>query len=176
MDQPWRQLFLWEQVSRRRGHGRPCARGFGGPGALFLFRHYLEVVLKEIIVASRYLTQDGNLSDDQVKEIKSGHNLGKLWKQVLEEVKPKKPKNAPWENYDVDFVEKCILEFDAADATGFAFRYKNRGGEKAHISFERLLSSMDHVYQVLGGILTVLYEMRKELIDYLHELRLEAGW
>ncbi|MGA2372853.1 MAG: hypothetical protein ACLPPV_13075 [Candidatus Korobacteraceae bacterium] len=147
-----------------------------GRAALFLFRHYLEVTLKEIVVAGRYLTRDGNLTEDEVKEIKTGHKLGDLWKHVLEEARPKMPRDTPWETYDVDFTEKCILEFDEADANGFAFRYRNQGGERAHIDFEQFLVSMEHVSQVLEGILTVLIETRGQIIDYLHGLRLEVGW
>jgi hypothetical protein len=35
---------------------------------------------------------------------------------------------------------------------------------------------MGHVYQVLDAILTVLIETRGEIVDWLHELRSEAGW
>jgi hypothetical protein len=147
-----------------------------GRAALFLFRHYLELTLKEITVAARYLTTDGRLTNEEVKQIKTGHNLVSLWKSVLEEAKPKMPKDAPWENYDCEFAEACVKEFDAADTKGFAFRYEGEGGERAHIDFEQMLVSMDHVRQVLEGILTVLIETRGEIVDWLHELRSEAGW
>ena len=147
-----------------------------GRATLFLFRHYLELTLKEIIVAGRYLTADGRLADEEVKQIKSGHSLGTLWKSVLANAKPKMPKDAPWETYDCEFAEKCINEFDAADTKGFAFRYEGEGGERAHIDFEQLLVSMDHVRQVLEGVLTVLVGMRGEIVDWLNELRSEADW
>ncbi len=147
-----------------------------GRAALFLFRHYLELALKDITLAGRYLTADGGLTDEEVKAIKSGHCLADLWKLVLKDARPKMPQDAPWENYDCEFAELCIGEFDSADKKGFAFRYQGEGGERAHIDFGRLLVAMDHVYQVLEGILTVLVEVRGEIMDWLHELRSEAGW
>jgi len=35
---------------------------------------------------------------------------------------------------------------------------------------------MDHVYQVLEALSTVLIETRGEILDWLAELRSEAGW
>lgn len=68
------------------------------------------------------------------------------------------------------------MEFDAADKKGVAFRYKGQGGERAHVSMERLAATMEHVYQVLDGILTLLIETRGEIVDWLSELRSQAGW
>ena len=171
------QSFYWASKHLVEGVVEgPLREDIEGRAALFLFRHYLELNLKEIIVAGRYLTTDGTLSEDEVKQIKSGHKLGDLWKAVLEDAKPKMPKDAPWENYDCEFAENCIMEFDAADARGFAFRYRGEGGERAHVDFQRLLVAMDHVYQVLEGILAVLIETHGEIVDWLHELRNEAGW
>jgi hypothetical protein len=167
----WAAKHLVEQVVKG-----PLREDIEGRAALFLFRHYLELALKEIIVAGRYLTVDGGLTEEEVKQIKSGHKLADLWQAALKEARPKMPKDCPWENYDWEFADNCIKEFDAADAKGFAFRYRGEGGEHAHISFERLLVAMDHVYQVLDGILTVLVEMRGQIVDWLHELRSEAGW
>ena len=127
-------------------------------------------------MAGRYLTTDGRLTVEEVKQIKRVHSLAELWKSVLEDAKPKLPRDAPWAIYDCEFAENCIKEFDAADAKGFAFRYDGQGGERAYIDFGRLLIAMDHVYQVLEGILTVLIETRGEILDWLDELRSQAGW
>jgi hypothetical protein len=144
--------FYWASKSLVEGvvQGR-LREDIEGCAALFLFRHYLELILKEIIIAGRYLATDGGLTQEDVKQITTGHNLGDLWQKVLEDAKPKMPKDAPWENYNCAFAEACVKEFDAADAKGFAFRYKGQGGESAHVDFQRLLVAMDHVYEVLDG-------------------------
>lgn len=77
---------------------------------------------------------------------------------------------------DWRFAEQCVAEFDGADKKGFAFRYKGHGGERAHVSMERLAATMEHIYQVLDGILTLLIEKRGEIEDWLWELRSQAGW
>jgi len=48
------------------------------------------------------------------------HDLEMLWKWVLEDAKPKIPQDT-WENFDVGFAEKCIMEFDAIDKKGSHF-------------------------------------------------------
>ena len=167
----WASKYLVEGVVKG-----PLREDIEGRAALFLFRHYLELTLKEIIVAGRYLTADGNLTRSEVSQVKKIHKLEELWGDVLRDAKPKMPKDAAWEGYDWRFAERCILEFDAADKGGFAFRYDKEGGESAHVDFDRLHVAMGHVYQVLDAILTVLIETRGEIVDWLHELRSEAGW
>lgn len=154
----------------------PLREDIEGQAALFLFRHYLEVTLKEIVVARRYLTTGGGLAKAEVGQIKKTHKLGELWSDVLRDAKPKMPKDAPWEGYDWRFAERCILEFDAADKRGFAFRYDKEGGEGAHVDFDRLCVAMGHVHQVLDAILTVLIETQGGILDWLDELRSQAGW
>ena len=170
------ESFYWASMHLVEGVVNSALReDIEGRAALFLFRHYLELTLKEIVVAGRYLTTDGHLNHDEVKQIKNGHNLANLWKSVLADAKPKMPKDA-WGTFDCEFAEKCIVEFNAADAKGFAFRYKDQGGERAHIDYNHMLYAMDHVRQVLEAILTMLVETRGEISDWLDELRGEAGW
>ncbi len=62
--------------------------------------------------------------------------------------------------WDIEFVEACVLEFDAVDpGAGERFRYhgKSFGGRKAQrgderlwINFKQLLENMPNVREVLG--------------------------
>jgi len=129
-----------------------------GPAAVFLFRHYLELALKALVMRGRFLERlDKNAAVETVKEVKRIHSLAELWQLVLADAKPKvDPKD--WGNYDIAFVEKCIAEFDDRDKKGFAFRYQGEGGEHLDYSFEYLEMAMTHVYQILEGLITYLTE------------------
>jgi hypothetical protein len=79
----------------------------------FLYRHYLELRLKEIIV------QGGELLAHQ-SDLKPVHKLDVLWNSVrliLEKVWPNGPKT------DLDAVENVIRQFHNLDLTSIAFRY-----------------------------------------------------
>jgi len=79
----------------------------------FLYRHYLELRLKEITI------QGGELISGQ-REFRLVHALDELWNSVrliLEKVWPNGP------TIDLDAVEKVILQFHNLDLTSEAFRY-----------------------------------------------------
>jgi hypothetical protein len=79
----------------------------------FLYRHYLELRLKSIIV------EGGELLRGQGK-LPLHHNLDSLWKsarQIIEEVYLKDPREP------VQAVEECMEQFCALDLQSFAFRY-----------------------------------------------------
>lgn len=138
-----------------------AGRGFvdlEGPAAVFLFRHYLELALKALVMRGRFLERlDKNAAVDTVKTVKGIHSLAELWQLVLADAKPKVD-SKDWGNYDIAFIEKCIAEFDDRDKKGFAFRYQGQGGEHFDYSFEYLEMAMTHVYQILEGLITYLAE------------------
>ena len=129
-----------------------------GPAAVFLFRHYLELALKVLVMRGRMLERpDKNAAIASVKEVARIHALADLWELVLADAKPKiDPKD--WDNYDIPFVEKCIAEFHDRDQKGFAFRYHGEGGEHFEYGFADLEKAMEHVYQVLEGLRVYLVE------------------
>lgn len=137
-----------------------------GIAAVFLFRHYLELGLKRIILNGRWLkNQNQNAPPEEVAELKRTHRLKQLWDSVLADAKPKMPE-ADWNNYDTEFVQKCILEFESADPKSEAFRYSREGAERCHIDFRQLLQNMEHVHQVLEGIDTYLVETYGQNADW----------
>jgi hypothetical protein len=144
-----------------------------GTAAIYLFRHYLELILKRIVLAGRLLlSENENATKDEVEKVAKIHDLGKIWEWVLVDAKPKLKE---WGNYDIASVEQCVKEFDRADKKGFAFRYDHQGGELCRFDFEALDQQMDHFRQVLEGIWTCLYEMRAEIAEYEDELQAEFG-
>jgi hypothetical protein len=145
-----------------------------GIAAAFLFRHYLELSLKNIILAGRFLTKEGQNASREDVTPPWGHKLSELWKLVLVDAKPK-IEPADWESYDTEFVEKCIAEFDMIDPKGMAFRYTSEGAESLRVHFQWLHAIMEHVYQVLGGIRVYLVETHGENADYESYLQSEYG-
>jgi hypothetical protein len=145
-----------------------------GIAAAFLFRHYLELALKNIVLAGRFLTEDGGNGNPEDVKPAWGHMLIELWKLVLRDAKPK---IAPvdWDHFDTDFIESCIAEFDAIDPRGMVFRYAGEGAEGLRIHFQWLYAIMEHVRQVLDGIHTELVELHGENDDYESYLQSQYG-
>ncbi len=146
-----------------------------GVAGVFLFRHYLELVLKRIVLRGRWLKQeDENAAREDVKEVGNIHELGVLWHWVLEDAKPKIAEDT-WRNYDIQFVEKCIAEFDAVDKKGFAFRYPGQGGEYCRFDYEWLWFAMEHIEQILDNMVTYLIELYSQNAEYDDILQSEYG-
>jgi hypothetical protein len=144
-------------------------RGFPeieGIAAVFLFRHYLELALKSIILNGRWLvTPDQNATRDRVQAVRNTHDLMELWRMVLADGKPKIAQGV-WDSYDIPFVENCIAEFHARDQKGFAFRYPRQGGEKYDFDFGYFRAAVEHVRQVLENMDTYLIESYGENKDW----------
>lgn len=83
-----------------------------------------------------------------------------LWNEAKRECKLKILKEV-WKNFDIVFVDQGINEFHAIDPSGERFRYPTSRFqvEPSHaaryplgISFDLLLSNMEHIYSVLNWI------------------------
>ena len=144
------------------GKGLPDIEGVA---AMFLFRHYLELMLKRIVLRGRHLKPPSqNALREEVEQVANIHDLSALWNFVLRDAKPKIAQDT-WDAYDIPFVEKCILEFDERDKKGFAFRYPRQGGEKYEYDFGWLCLASEHVQQILANMLTYLVESHRENQD-----------
>ena len=129
-----------------------------GVAAVYLFRHYLELSLKRLILEGRWLrTPDKNAMAGEVEQLKNQHNLDVLWQLVLSDAKPKFSGDG-WKSFDSEFARRCINEFHTVDPKGTAFRYADCGAERYLISFIQLAENMGHVHQVLDGMITWLVE------------------
>lgn len=146
-----------------------------GIAGLFLFRHYLELALKRIVVSGKWLTVGGNNAElSEAPRVGNIHQLDELWKLVLSNAKPKLPEEV-WKNYDIGFVEQCITEFNGVDHKSFTFRYAGQGADRLYVYFTSLYAMMDHVYQVLEGIRVCLQETYSENAEYEAFLESEFG-
>jgi hypothetical protein len=127
--------------------------GAEGIAATFLFRHYLELSLKYLIVVARQIDAEGHIiALDEIQEVQKIHILDELWKMVVKEVKPKVEEL--WAGCDIDFLEQCILEFNKVDRKSFAYRYETDEPQAYEMNFKQLLTGMDHVYFVLSELTT----------------------
>lgn len=117
---------------------------------VFLYRHHLELLLKDLRAAGWQL-YDWDLT------AKADHKLPGLWKdcrRVIEKTWPDASAS------DADVVEKLIAEFDALDPNSTAFRYsKSMKGEKSlpddltHLNLRHLRETMDKLSLFLQGSL-----------------------
>jgi hypothetical protein len=161
-------------VKGREGH--VFYEDIEGVAAIFLFRHYLELALKRIIVRGRCLTRcDVNAAWEDVKQVSNIHNLQTLWNQVLGDAMPKINKQ-DWENYDIQFVEKCIEEFHRNDERGFAFRYPRQGAERYRYDFGWFCIAMERVQQILENITTYLIKSHAENAEWDAFLQEQVGF
>ena len=114
---------------------------------VFLYRHYLELRLKELLLlSSSYL-------DEPVVEVPPQHNLLKLWA----EVRPKLDKVWPEAEYH-DHVGDILRQFCEIDAGSYAFRYPLRkdgtptlAAVGDHINLGRVKDAIAGVASVLDG-------------------------
>jgi len=141
-----------------------------GTAVIFLFRHYLELMLKGIILAGRRLISQNEVATRDIPKVAHIHDLAQLWEWVLTDAKPKLDN---WDTYDIASLEKCISEFDRADKKGFAFRYDGFGGKRLRFDFVALYKQMDHLRQILEGISGTLDISREHMEEYENNLESE---
>ena len=113
----------------------------------FLYRHYLELRLKEVIAAGQALL-------DQTPDLKHIHKIDVLWRscrKILEEVWPDSPRD------DLDAVENCIRQFSQVDPESMSFRYPiTKDGTATlpnlqHINVRNLKEVMARISSLLDG-------------------------
>jgi hypothetical protein len=120
---------------------------------LFLYRHYLELQLKNLIALGHRLL--GTAPTEQHKKALSKHFLDSLWEQAKELIAKTWPDE---DSSQLTPIEEAITAFHEIDRTGEASRYhKDKGGNvlladaPTHISLEHLRGVMDRVYRSLSG-------------------------
>ncbi len=128
---------------------------------LFLYRHYLELRLKEM-----YLACGGDL-----KQVNKAHGLLKLWMLVREQEKRVTQEETPDEvSDDMNSAENIIKEFDRIDVDSQAFRYPiNRKGKTTIVPMEldliRLQKALGWLSQFLDGWSCGIYEYTQTPIE-----------
>jgi hypothetical protein len=111
----------------------------------FLYRHYLELRLKELLFSSTLLLQED-------PRVQNEHDLTKLW----EELRPKLEKVRPGftTDSDLDAIKNRLREFCEKDPGSYAFRYPvNPRGKPA---LPDMLINLKQLRDVVQGISLVL--------------------
>jgi hypothetical protein len=122
-------------------------RNMLGPPVMFLYRHYVELHLKNL------LSEAGQLLDDP-QSIPPEHYLLSLWSRVRALLLSIGPNNE-----DVWFkrADQIIGEFDALDPTSFAFRYPvgRKGADSLPapllVDAENVRAVVDELHLLLDG-------------------------
>ena len=110
---------------------------------VFLYRHYIELRLKSLIVLCNRL-------DGKPCEIPIGHDIGRLWQQAVETI----------ENDAIEPINTLIKQLAAADPTGQSFRYSvdSRGQPTLegveHINVRNFADRMKEISDLLDGIIS----------------------
>lgn len=132
---------------------------------MFLFRHYVELELKYILLHTRWLKdRETNAAKEDVKAIEKIHSLQDLWRMVKTET-PDKIGPEAWNGFDLGFIDKVVRDLHRVDPESFSFRYSGnrigegvRGARELWIDFHAILGQSQHVYNVLHSIQVYLVE------------------
>ena len=130
-----------------------------GYAVCFLYRHYIEVMLKGLIrIGNMLQSRSGDFPNDH-------HRIKDLWqacRPLLEEACP------DGEKTDTDAVEKCLKELHKLDPSGVAFRFgeaKDGNSTLPHV-LQLNLANMRDVMDRLAGFLEGSYDWMYELVQY----------
>lgn len=136
---------------------------------LFNWRHYFELILKEVIHYGRIL------HDEQGDPNKIGHGLGRCWRIA----RPLVVKT--WPDGGAAELDNCggfINKLNDMDPSGQAFRYSHDSNSKdRHLSEMSLLNfeSFNVVAISVGDFLSGCVGGMEEYIDYMNEQQLDSG-
>lgn len=132
---------------------------------VFLYRHYLELLLKQIIVDGRELL-------DSKTGFPTHHRLSDLWNEA------KGLTRRTWKTQDppeMSKVDHVIAEFARLDPDGESFRYAfKKDGQSTlppiqHINLRHLADSLRGVSQLLEGVsagIAVYLDNQREMTAY----------
>jgi hypothetical protein len=121
---------------------------------VFLYRHYIELSLKDIIFLCRRLKQEGS-------GFPQHHNLGTLWDEAKQLLSDHYGSDTPEEMKNLD---GCIDDFATHDPNSFAFRYPwDKKGNRTlqdlrHINLRNLFETMERVGSFLDCMIIDLSE------------------
>lgn len=129
----------------------------------FLYRHYLELRLKSLIIVGLEVLGKRH-------EFRKNHDIEELWKKtraVLQEVWPNGSKT------DLDNVDACIHEFAHTDPISEAFRYPTtKDGKQTLANLKHIdLANLSKVMERLSGLLDSALDGMLEMLS----TKCEAG-
>ena len=111
---------------------------------VFLYRHHVEISLKEIIESGHFLLG--------TKCNKKNHDLNALWNEVKHIAKEIWDKEFP--EKDFEFIDHVIREFEKYDKPSTSFRYAKTNGKKSnpdlsHINIRHLRDMIEKFNEML---------------------------
>jgi len=122
---------------------------------VFLYRHYIELVLKDIIsIAKKYFNEKVEYPEE--------HDLSLLWhtaKKYLLQISELDNKK------DINAVEKIINEFSIQDPGSFSFRYsKDKKGNEmlsnlSNVNLRQIADVIDALHSYFFGVQSILAEL-----------------
>ncbi len=124
----------------------------------FLYRHYLELRLKELIISGQELV-------DAPADLKHVHRIDILWsstRQLLERIWPTGSKT------DLGVVGECINEFCQLDLQSMSFRYPVTKDGKPSLPAVKHIN-LRHLAEVMGRIASLLDSASIGISAYLDE-------
>ena len=131
----------------------------------FLYRHYLELMLKGLIRLGKKL-QGGSGCPQH-------HQIDRLWGELRPMLEKEFPEG---ERSATEAVERCIKELSSMDPGGEAFRYPERKDGQATIqgvscfSLRNVRKTIDDIDGFLGGSYDALFELYQLEADAESEL------
>lgn len=130
---------------------------------VFLYRHYLELRLKDTIIQGRQLIQDS-------KDLEQTHRLDVLWRNcriILEKLWPSGSKE------DLEIIEGHIQEFTELDMQSMSFRYPiTKDGTATLIGLGNF--GLGNFRDVMANIAALLDSSSSAISEYLSNARSNA--
>lgn len=125
---------------------------------VFCARHSLELYLKDAIMHLEKI-RTGNL--ENLKQVKSNHDIGKIWKNFKESAVKTDRRYLPI----IDKLEEYVADFAEIDSTGQTFRYSNDTDNNLHLQNTPLINLRIFAqrFETLSQILSDLDKLGRNL-------------
>lgn len=142
----------------------------------FLYRHYLEILLKEILfilLACLYLgVVDKEEFDKKSVDKRNVHNLLQIWNEIKKYWREWRGNDNLFDEQDLENFETNLQEFHKLDPKAEAFRYPiTRQGKPTIPSYRKI--DLSDLYEMFSVIIDPLELLRLELYEDLKSARLD---
>ncbi|NHJ32598.1 MAG: hypothetical protein FK732_07030 [Asgard group archaeon] len=133
---------------------------------IFQFRHYLELRLKELIVASRQLV------NPDLKLIKN-HNIMSLWNQFKKQLLDIEPESTDKE--ELKNIERLLIEYHQIDPNSESFRYPTDKKDNPTLDLKTIdLENFANVMEKIMDFFDSKLEMFLVYIDWTNDMLNDA--
>jgi len=152
------------EISVADDHERMSMPHLAGIPVLFLYRHYLELVMKELLLDGARV-MDQPVTSAELAE-RFGHDLRRLWEACKETVDVIWPGSSDWRANELAVLTEQIGELAAVDPGSFSARYPvGRDGTKS-LPAETFMSydvavfadGVERIGDIITGMTVGIYE------------------